>query len=86
MTAPPELTEKVAALIRDSLQVELPALDTDLIETGLIDSLALITLITEVEGEFGFELPLEEFEIDSFRSAEKIAAYVAAHDPGGAGG
>jgi D-alanine--poly(phosphoribitol) ligase subunit 2 len=76
---------RVVALIRRALQVEVPDPDTDLIEAGLIDSLALISLITEVETEFGIELPLEDFDVEEFRSARQIAACVAAGGEGGGG-
>jgi acyl carrier protein len=83
MSAVSEMPQRIAGLVRDSLGVEVPSLDTDLIDAGLIDSLALVTLITEIEEEFGTQLPLEEFDIDRFRSAEQIAAYVTAHLPEG---
>ena len=83
MNTPAGLPERIAQLIRDALQVEVPALDTDLIDAGLIDSLALVTLITEIELELGVQLPLDEFDLDRFRSAEQIAAYVAASLPDG---
>ncbi len=70
--------ERVVALIRDALQVDVPTPDTDLIEADLIDSLALISLITEIESEFGIELPLEDFDVEQFRSARQIAECVAA--------
>jgi D-alanine--poly(phosphoribitol) ligase subunit 2 len=68
--------DTIAALIRSSLGVEVPAHDTDLIETGLLDSLSLVSLITEIEGKFGFELPLDDFDIERFSSVERIAAFV----------
>ncbi len=77
------LTGQISDLIRDVLQVEVPAPDTDLIDAGLIDSLALVSLITEIEHDFGIALPLDDFDIDRFRSAEQIAAFVAANSPGG---
>lgn len=84
MSAPTaELTGKVTDLIQDVLQIEVPAPDTDLIDAGLIDSLALITLITEIEHDFGMALPLDDFDIERFRSAEQIAAFVAANSPDG---
>ena len=75
------LRAPVSALIRDALQVEVPAYDTDLIDTGLLDSLALVALITELEAAFGFDLPLDEFDLESFRTVERIAAMVAAQQP-----
>lgn len=71
------LTDQVVELIRDVLQVEVPAPDSDLVAEGLIDSLALVSLITEVELEFGIRLPIDEFELTRFRSAEQIATVVA---------
>lgn len=78
MIAKTALVDQVSELIRDVLQVEVPGPETDLVEEGLIDSLALISLITEVELEFGVRLPLDEFDLAHFRSAERMAAVVAA--------
>jgi len=77
MTDSAVLTTQVAALIEDVLQVEVPDPGTDLVEAGLIDSLALVSLITEVELEFAIRLPIDEFDLSRFRSAEQIAAVVA---------
>jgi D-alanine--poly(phosphoribitol) ligase subunit 2 len=86
MTTSTPLTTQIAELIGSTLLIEVPGPDVDLIETGLIDSLALVTLITEIEAEFEIELPLDEFDIERFRSAEQIAAYVANHLPSAGGG
>lgn len=77
MTAGTALVEQVSELIRDVLQVEVPGPDADLVEAGLIDSLALVSLITEIELEFGVKLPLDEFDLSRFRSAGQMAAVVA---------
>ncbi len=73
-----ELVGRVQALIEDVLVIEVPGPEVDLIDTGAIDSLALVTLITEIEHEFGFQLPLDDFDLDRFRSAALIADVVAA--------
>jgi D-alanine--poly(phosphoribitol) ligase subunit 2 len=75
--------DRVIALIREALMVEVPDPDLDLVEADLIDSLALVSLITEVETAFGVELPLEDFDIEKFRSARQIAEYVDAARVGG---
>lgn len=77
MTHTATLTDQVAELIRDVLQVEVPSADADLVAEGLIDSLALVSLITEVELEFAIRLPIAEFDLSRFRSAEQIATVVA---------
>jgi D-alanine--poly(phosphoribitol) ligase subunit 2 len=71
------ITQRTVDLIRDVLQVEVPAPETDLVDAGLIDSLALITLITEIELEFAIQLPMGDFDLSRFRSAEQMAAIVA---------
>lgn len=71
-----EMLSQITGLIRERLSVEVPGFDVDLIESGLLDSLALVTLITAVEETFACELPLEDFDIADFRSAERILAYM----------
>ena len=71
------MTGRISGVIRDALGVEVPAPDTDLIDTGLLDSLAIVSLITEIEQEFGFQLPLDDFEVDAFRTVDRIADFVA---------
>ena len=77
MTVPdPRVCARISGLIRQSLGVEVGSFDTDLIETGLIDSLGLISLLAEIEREFGFELPLDTLEVDDFRTVGSAATYV----------
>ena len=73
--------DSIAALIRDTLGVAVPAHDTDLIESGLIDSLSLVSLITEIERSFRFELPLDDFDVRRFSSVERMAALVEESRP-----
>lgn len=75
------MEERITALIRGALGVEVPSREADLIDAGLLDSLALVSLITEIEAEFGFQLPLDDFDVDAFRSVERIAAFVEANRP-----
>jgi acyl carrier protein len=67
----------ILALITDRLNIDVVDVDLDLIETGMIDSLALVTLITALEGRFGCELPLDDFDLENFRSARRITQYLA---------
>lgn len=82
MSAAPTTTDRIIRLIREALTVEVPSPDTDLIDAGLIDSLALVSLITEIERDFGIELPMDDFDIEFFRSAEQIATYVETNGGG----
>ena len=72
-----DLTATVQRLFRETLNVEVPSVDTDVIETGLLDSLALVELLAAIEQELQIELPLDGLEVESFRTVETIAAYIA---------
>jgi acyl carrier protein len=69
-------TERVQRLFVEALNTQAPAADTDLIGTGVLDSLALVELLFALEREFGVTIPLEELDIDTFRTVESIAGLV----------
>jgi D-alanine--poly(phosphoribitol) ligase subunit 2 len=76
MTGSTMMIGKLTDLVRDRLGVDVPAPDTDLVAEGLLDSLALVTLIVGIEDTFGCRLPLDDFQLDRFRSVEATAAFL----------
>ena len=68
------VNDQLIDLVRDRLGVEVPSSDTDLVADGLIDSLALVTLIVGIEDTFGCRLPLDDFDIERFRSVDAMAS------------
>jgi acyl carrier protein len=70
------VVERVLRLFGDELSIDVASPTTDLIETGLLDSLALVELIAAIEQEFQLDVALDALEIDAFRSVESIAAFV----------
>ena len=68
---------KLRNIFENRLQVSVPADTTDLFETGLMDSLMLVDLLSELEREFSLCLTLSELNIDVFRTIERIAEFVA---------
>ncbi len=75
-TTDADVRAKVTEIIRDRLNAEVPSADTDLIESGLLDSLALVMLIAALEEAFACELLLDDFDLERFRSVERIAAHL----------
>jgi acyl carrier protein len=71
-----ESLTRVAALIAEVVVIAPTDVDEDLLDTGFLDSLALIELLTAIEHEFGVELPVEELDLDTLRSVRSIASYV----------
>jgi acyl carrier protein len=73
-----QVIDRVQRLFVETLNTAPPAADADLIDSGVLDSLALVELLFALEREFGVTIPLEELDIDSFRSVGSIADLVAA--------
>jgi acyl carrier protein len=63
---------------------DVPSFDTDVFETGLLDSIGFVELLAALEQEFGFVFQLDDLEVDNFRSVRAIAAFIQG-SPGNAG-
>jgi acyl carrier protein len=72
------LEGQITTMFSQKLNVEVPSVETDLIETGLVDSLTFVECLTQLEEEFGVTVALEDLEIDHFRTVSRIARFVAA--------
>lgn len=70
------LHERIATLFIERLHTEVPATDTDLFETGILDSLRFVELLAALEESFGVRVSVEELEIDDFRTLSRIAEFV----------
>ena len=76
------VNEEVRAIFAEALNVVVPSDEIDLIEGGLLDSLALVELIVEIEHRFGMSIPFDTLDIDDFRTVQSIGAVVAANSEG----
>jgi acyl carrier protein len=72
-----ETTTTICELFAAHLAIEVPAIEADLIESGLLDSLAVVDLLMQLERSFGFTVVMDDLDIEDFRTVERIAAYVA---------
>jgi acyl carrier protein len=70
------VTDRVQRIFVEALNIQVPSADADLIDGGLLDSLALVELLFAIEREFNVSIPLEELDIDTFRSVSSIASFV----------
>lgn len=68
--------EQVTGIFRDGLNIDVPAVDADLIDGGFLDSLALVELVFQLEQRFEIELPLDELDIENFRTVGQIASLI----------
>jgi acyl carrier protein len=76
ITSDIELHDKITRLLSERVHIETSSIESDLVETGLLDSLKLVELMTSLEDEFGITISFDEIEIDNFRSVVSIAEYV----------
>jgi acyl carrier protein len=67
-----DLEQEVTAILRE-LTIDVPGPEVDVIETGLLDSLGLVTLVYELEQRCGISIPFETLEVDDFRTVRSIA-------------
>jgi len=72
------LCDEVARFFSERLNVSVSSPDTDLFETGILDSLSFVDLLFYLEQEFGLQVSPEELELETFRSLGRIASFVAA--------
>lgn len=76
MTDDEALRAQIMTLVEERLGVDVPGPDADLLEAGVIDSLALVTLIVGLEDTFAVSLPLDDFDVDRFRSVAAMATFL----------
>ena len=76
MTETEKIQCQITKILMEKVYVEVPSASTDLMEAGLLDSIGLVELILGIEEQFGVQVPLEEIEIDHFRSVMRIAELV----------
>ena len=71
------IQEKVTSLFAKKLNLVVASVETDLIETGMLDSLALVELLAQLEESFDVSISTDDLEIENFRSIASIAGFVA---------
>jgi acyl carrier protein len=69
--------QQLTELFAKKLNLEVYSVDTDLVGSGLLDSLALVELLAQLEETFGVSISTDDLELDNFRSIDSIAGFVA---------
>jgi D-alanine--poly(phosphoribitol) ligase subunit 2 len=72
------LVPDLHTLFSQTLNVDVPSADADLIESGLLDSLRLVELLLHIEASLGCRINLEEIDLDDLRSVNRIARMISA--------
>ena len=72
------LPDRIARLFAGALSIEVPSADTDLFESGILDSLAFVELLLHLEREFGVTASVDDLELENFKTVGRIAEFVRA--------
>ena len=70
------MKERIIALIRELHPYEQIDEDAELIESGILDSLSILGLITELEDEFGIEIADDSVTVKNFKTVLEIVRLV----------
>lgn len=83
MASVSETREAVRRILRERMAVEVPAPDTDLFASGLVDSLAFVELLVGIEEELGQRIALDRMELDDLRTVDRIARLLVSRNGDG---
>lgn len=72
-----DLAAEVQTWLREKLLAVIESQETDLLATGILDSLALVQLLLYLEQHFGLKIVMEQLDIEDLRSVHSIARLVA---------
>ena len=72
------LEARIVQVFAKDMHLAVSSVDTDLIDEGILDSLAFVDLLFRLEKEFGLKVAVDAHEIDELRTVRKIAAFVRA--------
>ena len=70
------LQKQILELLEKELHLAVPAVETDLFEAGIMDSLVFVDLLVQLERVFRINIDMEQIEIEDFKSVEAISIFV----------
>ncbi len=70
------IRSRLMEVFRDKLELNVPSPETDLMTTGLMDSLVFVDLVFQIEKEFGITVAMENLEVEYFRSIDTIGQFI----------
>jgi len=73
------IIERLGAVFVESFHIEAPSPDTDLLETGILDSFQFVELLVQLEQRFDLHIKIDDIELDDLRTLARIARLVTAN-------
>ena len=72
------IIDRLNSLFSETFQVAVPSAQTDLLDTGILDSFQMVELLFQLEEHFGLRVDIDRIELDNLRTLERIAGLVTA--------
>jgi acyl carrier protein len=79
MNADP-VVERLGALFAGSFHIEIPSPDTDLLESGILDSFQFVELLLLLEQNFSLRIRIDDIDLEDLRTLRSIGRLVSAHN------
>jgi D-alanine--poly(phosphoribitol) ligase subunit 2 len=72
----PDSVVRLTRIFAEKLMLEVESPETDLLDSGLLDSMSFVELLLNLEQEFGVQVAIETLDLENFRSISRIAQLV----------
>ena len=72
------IIERLGAVFTESFHIEVPSPDTDLLESGILDSFQFVELLLQLEQNFNLRIKIDDIDLEDLRTIARIARLVAA--------
>jgi D-alanine--poly(phosphoribitol) ligase subunit 2 len=72
----PTIIERLGAVFTERFHIEVPSADTDLLETGILDSFQFVELLFQLEQHFGLRVSIDDIDLEDLRTLARIARLV----------
>lgn len=66
----------ISEFIKESIGIDTLNSDMDIFETGIVNSLFAIQLMSYIENNFNIRIDLDDLDMDNFRSVKQMVEFV----------
>lgn len=67
---------RLGTLFTESFHIEIPSPDTDLLESGILDSFQFVELLLRLEQNFSLRIKIDDIDLEDLRTLARIARLV----------
>ncbi len=76
MTNDNAIIGRLGVLFTETFHIEIPSADTDLLESGILDSFQFVELLLCLEQNFSLRIKIDDIDLEDLRTLARIARLV----------